>query len=751
VLVVFAFVCGGAITFASRASYNPTKFSRHRAAGTASGSGSDIDLASISLSPDPIRLIGSAGFTAIGSGAITATGSGVTNLTGVALTDPNVPPVFSFVSPACGMATCTFNPGAPISASSLVMSCTPGAMPKFGSVTVTGGPTTVTSLPVTLVCQATSSSAEFSISTVAPLTTPVGQTQTTSVTITNSGSGSLAITLSTTSTEWVPQMCGSAACVIPPGPPVTVPIAFTPTQHDARNATLQADSNPVAGGPKFTMLTGTGLGGVLRVDEPGPATAPAFTYDFGTIPKGQPSTFSVEMTNTGNADITVMPSSATAPYTVAVGSGSGSGSGSAGIVTITGGGNGRFDVICQSATPLPSTPLTVTLTQSPSTYDRNTSTVGFNCAVANTTAQVMPTPIEFGELRVGDSERTITVTVTNPDDNGGAILIKRMAFAGTVPGSLTASSSTLPFPLDDGASITKDLTLATSTDVVLEDLALEIDVMETEDVTLAIPVTGKVGTPRVVVVPEQLALGTVCINTPITGAVTMTNTGTLALAVQRPSMSSTSFNPLFTNPTDYPDPPAGAPLLEMDSATVSVMPAAISTPGRVTGTLEWSVDAPGSPFSVPVSLEYLASGTAISPEAMSFGAVDVGDRTTAQVVTLENCGTDPVLVTYTGTVTATSGAAGAWKLDPAGDQRMLDPDGKMQIMVAFAPRDPGLHDARIPIDVDGAAHEVQLTGNGVGSVIDKTSFYACNCSGGTPAHGWPLGLVFVFVLRRRSK
>ncbi|MEO8699399.1 MAG: choice-of-anchor D domain-containing protein [Kofleriaceae bacterium] len=740
VLVVFALVGGGAITFASRASYNPLRFSRRAVhVGAASGSGSDA--LSIAVAPNPIVMTGTTGVPVMGSGAITGTGSGVTNLTGAALADPNLPPVFTFIQPVCATGSCTFAPGATLPAL-LVMQCTPGATTKFGTVTLTGGPTTVTSAPIMLECRPTAAVADFAVSMVGPLSTPVGQTATTSVTITNTGNAMLSITLSTTSAEWVPAMCTATPCALPvAGPPLTVPIAFTPVQHDVRNATLQVDSTPQVG-PKFTTLPGIGFGGVLRVDQPGPATIPAFSHDFGTIPKGQPSTFTVQMTNTGNEDITVMPSPATPPYGIT--------GGSAGVISISGGGNGGFDVTCQSATPLPATPLTVTLGQSANTYSRNTSTLGFNCAVANTTAQIMPTPIDFGQLRVGDPESTITVTVTNPADGGGSILVKRMAFAGDVPGSLTATSPTLPMVLADGASITQDLTLTTATDVVLEDLQLEIGLMETEDVTLAIPVTGKVGTPRVVVVPELLALGTVCVNTPITGTVTMTNTGTLTLAVQRPSMNSTDFAPLFTNPTAYPDPPAGAPLLEMDAATVGIMPAAIGTPGRVTGTLEWAVDAPGSPFSVPVSVEYLASGTAVSPEAMSFGAVDLDDRSTNQIVTLENCGSVPVLVTYSG-VDASSGTAGAWKLDPAGDQRLLAPDGKMQIMVAFAPRDPGIHLARIPIDVDGVEQDVDLTGNGVGIRLDKTSFYACNCSGGSPVHGWPLIVVLAFVYRRRKK
>src|SRR5262249_47577370 len=158
----------------------------------------------------------------------------------------------------------------------------------------------------------------------------------------------------------------------------------------------------------------------------------------------------------------------------------------------------------------------------------------------------------------------------------------------------------------------------------------------------------------------QLALGTVCIGTPVMGSVTMTNTGTLTLTMMRPEMSSTSFVPTFTNPTDYPDPPAGVPLLEMDSATVGVMPAS-QDPGRLEGTLEWNVDAPNAPFRVPVTLEYLVSGTAVSPAIMKFGAIDIGAKSQPGVVTLENCGMQPALVSYDG-VHASVGPDGAWVL-----------------------------------------------------------------------------------------
>ena len=709
------------------------------ATGSASHSSAGPDASdvppSITLSPDPIAIVGPAGVQATRIGDVAGAG-GVSELIGLSISDPG----FSFTMPACAMASCNFAPGIALP-TQLAIVCTPGATPRFATITVLGQ--NAASDTVNVTCTQTANSPGLSAPNPNPVSSTVGVKATTQLTLTNTGNVALAVSFAISgaaANDWTTNQCvAPASCAIGVGATTNFAIDFTPSAHGARNAALQITSTPDAG-TAFVTLAGTGLGGVLRVDQPASTTIPPFNHSFGTISKGQLSSFSVAMTNTGNQTITITPSPPTAPYTFPVAP-----------IAVPANASRAFDVSCQSNAAGGPFPVTVMLAQSANTYQRNTSAIGFSCTIANTTTQVVPTPIDFGELRVGDAEKSLTVTVSNPPGGSASIAVTRIALR-NAPGALLKDppSIALPVTLGDGQSVTTKLALAADDELRLDDVALEVEVFETEQVVLAIPITGTVGKPRAVVVPEQLALGSVCVGTAAAGTVTMTNTGTVTLRVQRPSVTSTSFETVFANPTAYPDPPAGAPLRVSDSASVDVVPTTSATPGKLAATLGWNVDAPSAPFIVPVSLEFLASGTAVSPELMAFGSIDVGSRTAAQPIALENCGSVPVTITY-GNVTARSGRADAWLLAPTGDRRTLNPNTTLQIAVAFVPHDAGSHEALLSIDVDGVEHVVTLTGNAVGVGLDETSFYACSCGGSdTPAPSWPIAIAVAFACGRRG-
>jgi hypothetical protein len=686
----------------------------------------------IFLDPNTINLVGIAGSGTMASG--TVTGSGITQLTSVELIDFNVPPVFGFVQPTCASQSCSF-PGGILLPTTVELTCVPAAgMPRSAMVAVHGPNGTSDSSLVT--CSETATGAAIQVpGTLGPLTTAVDTTVSAPLTITNSGSVPIDVSVSTDPlSDWNAGSCvAPATCPIAVNASITVTVSFTPTVHGPRDSTLAVTSSPDAG-TKFVTLSGTGLGGVLQVNDPGP---PAFSHNFGTIAKNQLSTFNVKMSNPGNDGITITPSNPGAPFSVPT----------AGIGLAASGGTGMFTIGCESATPGGPFALSVNLGQSPNTYDRNTSKIDVQCTIANTTVQVTPTPIDFQELRKGDPAGSITVTIKNPAGNA-PVTIDRVKLR-NAPAALTLGVPTpsVPATLAPDTAVTATLELATTEDVTLTDVILEVQVTDTEPVLLELPVAGKVGTPSARVIPDSLDLGTVCVGTPVTGTITLTNNGTATLHVQRPVMSSTSFAPLFETPTEYP--PTGAELLPNSEAKVGVMPAT-SAAGLIQATLEWAVDAPASPFEIPITLEYVASGTAVSPSRLVFGAIDVDGSSPSQTVTLENCGTEPVLVTVNG-ISAEQGGTNAWVVDPRSDQRPLLPDETMKIMASFAPKQPGHHKASIVLDVGGTPRLVELDGDAVGARLEQTSFYACNCNGsGNPAQGWPIVLALLAVMRRRA-
>ena len=73
------------------------------------------------------------------------------------------------------------------------------------------------------------------------------------------------------------------------------------------------------------------------------------------------------------------------------------------------GNQGEFDVSCMAGAAMTEQTGTVTLTTD--AYEQNAPAVEVRCTIANTTVQVT-SPLDFGELRVGDPTGMLEVTVT---------------------------------------------------------------------------------------------------------------------------------------------------------------------------------------------------------------------------------------------------------------------------------------------------------------------------------------------------
>jgi hypothetical protein len=193
-------------------------------------------------------------------------------------------------------------------------------------------------------------------------------------------------------------------------------------------------------------------------------------------------------------------------------------------------------------------------------------------------------------------------------------------------------------------------------------------------------------------------------------------------------MDSATFIPLFTNPTSYP--PDGATLLPMETALAGVRPEIGTMAGKLHAVMTWSVDVP-TDFEIGIDLELVSEGTASSPGKLTFSATSIIDPVIVeQTVTLENCGPEAAFVSY-DRVIAGRGKPNAWFLDPPFQARELLPEERMRVVVSFVPKEPGVHEARLDVDVGGGLiRTVLLEGEATGALDEKTSFYACNCSGG---------------------
>lgn len=705
---------------------------------TLTGSGSGSSLGMLTVMPNPILISPPANSSAIGTATVMTTDATTTMLVAEGLSGIDLSP---YSLGDCGGATSCSGLTLPLSMGtprSLSVTCDLSIQPSPQPATLTVMDNAGNMGTAMVMCQGTGSgsgSAALSAgpSPVAIGSVLVGQTGSGSFMIGNSGApfsmiGNIVVTLGGTDPAEFSTMglCPSSApCSIGPGGmPITIPVTFTPGSWGPKDATVFITSDA---GNASVSLTGTGLGAVM--DAPNPALV-----DFHTIPKNQTFTQSVTISNSGNIGMPVTFGAASSPYTIT----------NPASTTVAGPGSADWMVSCGSNAASASNDVTIPITSSnPPTYSGAPQSVSFKCSIADTLIQINPTMFDFGENRVGATLQPITVTVTNPANAPGPAMLTKLALDVAKTG-LSLTPATTSQTLNPGDVATAVLALDTGSDTDLTGELLDITV---DGTPFQFAVTGKVTTPHSRIAPTSLQLGTACVGSQVSGTVMLINDGTATLHVFQPTTDS-GFNAVAQSPMNYPT--TGAVVTASTAATAQVVPSA-SASGMVTSALHWTDDVP-SDYTVPVTLDYVANGTAVSPAALDFGAVEVGQPSGSQHITAQNCELTPkpfkvrALRGKDG-----SGPIGAWKIDPpVGFSTMLGANQVQIITAHFDPPGRGDYEADLELDTDVGPQIIHLTAEATGRDFDRTSVYACQCNGGSVTGGWPILLALILVRRRRG-
>lgn len=708
----------GVISYVSGGSETQTQVWECTGAGTMTGSGV------INIVEPTITLSGTQGMIATGSASIEGDSSALASAT---LTDA----AFRFRDTAlCGMnpQACTPSPALALPAQ-LAIECTPDGTERVGMLVVMG---TMADLDIAAVrCQTSGSGAVLDVSptTLDAMTVPVGQTSAPlPFTIRNIGTESLTALVTPSAPTWQVDACAGTPCTIvgAGSGQQQVNATFRPASYGPDSATLSITSNA---GNDSVVVNGVGLGAELAVLAPDPDNR----IELGTIGRGQLVGKSVTLASAGNQTLAVEVGAADPPAPPF--------STSAAQITVAANDTAQVEVRCQSDTP--GGPHQDTISISSNAYRTNGSAAGTvavtaRCTIADTVVQVMPSALDFGEVRKGTGPRTLEVTITNP---GPPVMLRSVKLSRSVAGlTLIAPPAGM---LATNVPVAAQLVLASDDELVLSDVELRIAV----DADLALPISGRVVTPRAYVTPDVLDLGTACVGSSVTGNVLLVNTGTATLRVQPPAMDQ-AFTPLFVAPTTYPDDGTGAPLAPSSAAVAGITPSA-SALGTIAGQLTWNADAPDAPFLVPVTLDYIEEGTALSPAKLAFGTITLEARSPQQKITLENCSAEPADVKIEQLV-GVQGSIDAWDVQPVLTTRTLGRRDRFEVAVRFQPRRPGLHVARLRIFLGDEERTVELIGDGDGVVRDPRSLYACDCAaGGSPWQALPIIGVLLVVLRRR--
>lgn len=350
---------------------------------------------------------------------------------------------------------------------------------------------------------------------------------------------------------------------------------------------------------------------------------------------------------------------------------------------------------------------------------------------------VTPASIDFGEVRVGTPEPSVTITLTSRSTSSASAQVTAFDLREHRPGLVLDAPAT-PFTIAPAAVATAILTLETDADTVLDGESVDLVI---DGMAVHLPVSGRVVTPSSRVVPEELDLGTACVGTQVSGNIMLINDGTATLAVDPPQMDQSFI-------ASSPGTPRALP--PMMSLTAAVSPA-MNAEGPLAGTMTWHDDVP-SDYAIPVVLEYVASGTALSPRGLDFGSVEVDDPAPSRSLKLQNCDLDPASIKIESLKTK-QGTLGAWEIEPrVGYTKQLAWHEEQAVTVTFEPPARGRYEAELTVRTIGGRQIVHLVGDATGRDFERTSFYACACNApGPPVRGWPIVVAIAVVIGRRRR
>lgn len=637
------------------------------------------------------------------------------------------PSAYTFTDPACmGLQTCTFGP----QALQYLLGVQCGTPAANALLTVQGTNGAMDTDSAQLTCAAPGPTISVSPSMIPLLTSGVGipVTSPQQIVVTNNGTGTLSYTVSNSDSQWqLSTGCpGFPSCMLAGGGAQHVfDVTFTPADHHIMPVIDTFTFDGGTTGMPTVQVSGQGIGAVLSVSPT--------SHDFLQLARNALGTQQITITNDGNAPLDVQIAGAAPPF----------GASSMGFNDIMPNSSVTFDATCQSATAItPPVMGSIAITSNAYAPSGGSQTITLQCEVLPTDLQVDPNPINFFEVRKGTTPNpTIDVTLFNASEADETVTSVQLADHPTALSRAGFTGGQIPAM----SSRTVTVTLATGAEVDLASSKLEI-ALAGQPTPLAVPVRGKVVVPSARVLPERLDLGTACIASQVTGVVRMVNDGSATLSVHEPTMDQAF---LATSSSTFP-----LALAANNEASVEVTPA-MMTAGASSGQLTWQVDALGAPFetfTVPVDLEYIPEGAAVSPRNLEFGQLDVSLVSPPSTVTLRNCDPNPVSVRVEGLVSS-RGNLDAWQIEPRIVERLLASQETLAITARFSPKRVGRHEARIMLRVGDEQRFVEISGDGVGALLDKTSLYACDCSGaGRPYALFPIGLaVFAIIVRRRRR
>lgn len=309
--------------------------------------------------------------------------------------------------------------------------------------------------------------------------------------------------------------------------------------------------------------------------------------------------------------------------------------------------------------------------------------------------------LSFGQEPLGKTSTAQTLTITNTGSaqtniqsiscNNSSFTYNGPALPAALPPSQSVQVSVSFDPKSPG-SISGVLSIAS----------------DASDSTLGVDVSGKGAAPVVSVSPASIPFGNEVVNSKSSShTVTVSNSGLLAMNVTQVSVSASQF--IASGPT--------APYTIQPGSSVSYAVAFNPTAAQgYSGALSIASNAFNGPASSSLSGTGISASTAtvsVSPGALSFSSMPVGNTSNPQMLTIKNTGSAQATIQTISSNNASFSYSGI-SLPAA-----IGPSSSVQLAVSFDPKAPGAASGNLSIS--GSANNlpasVGLTGTGEAAVI----------------------------------
>jgi hypothetical protein len=499
-----------------------------------------------------------------------------------------------------------------------------------------------------------------------------GSSTTQNVQVSNTGNSSVTVTQVAASGAGISVGGLGAPVTLAPSQSLTVGVTFAPTTAGATAGSVTVTNND--GVNAVAAVTGTQV-------QPGLSLTPT-SASFGSVVTGSKSSQTVQIKNSGTANLTVSQATVT-----------GAGFSANGMtlpLTLTPGQSGSLSV--QYAPPAAGTSSGLLSIVSNAPNSPATVALSGTGTAAASTMSLSPASLNFGNVNAGSSS---TQSLQLANTGNSSVTVTQVAASGA---GISVGGLAVPVTLAPSQSVALNVTFAPTTSGATSG---SVTVTNSGGTNAVAAVTGTQVQPGLSLTPTSASFGSVVTGNTNSQTVQIKNSGTANLTVSQATVTGAGFS---LNGLALPmtlTPGQGA------NFNVQYTPAAA---GNASGAVSIISNAPNSPAAVALSATGVAATytISVSPGSLSFGSVNDGSST-AQGFTVTNTGNSNIAISG---VTA---AGAGYSISSGGGAVKLSPNQSTSVGVQFAPSVAGSAsgNATILSNATSANASVSLSGTGV--------------------------------------